>query len=96
MSGEQGSLVVMTMMTISDNMIIPLSERGFNYGCSINHSPSVRGHLRPLDYDFGLAYFLRLGLLDNVGANMGEGGNTSNFYSFQLPSGKSKGAIKWH
>lgn len=82
-------------MTRSDNMVIPLL-RGFNYGCSINHSPSVRGHLRPLDYRFGSSNFLRLGLLDYVGADMGAGGNTSNLCGFQLPYGKSKGAIKWH
>jgi hypothetical protein len=77
-------------------MVIPLSQRGFNYGCSINHSPSVRGHLRPLDYYFGSSDFMRPWLLGYVGADMGAGGNTSNLRGFQLPYGKSKGAIKWH
>jgi hypothetical protein len=82
------------MMTIRDNMIIPTLERK-HHGCSKRYSPSVRGHLRPIDYRFGSLNIMWPWLLDDVGAAMGEGSNTSNLRVFRVSSSQFKGENKW-
>jgi hypothetical protein len=76
-------------MKRSDNMVIP--TLGGNYGSSSNHSPSVRGHLRPLDYHHSSADFVWPDVLHAVGGRMGEGDNTSNLCDIRLSYGRHKG-----
>jgi hypothetical protein len=83
----------MRMTRIRDNMIIPLLK-GVPYGCCIRHSPSVRGHLRPIDYRSGFTNFMWPWLLDDVGATVGEGSNTSNLRVFRVSSSSFKGETK--
>jgi hypothetical protein len=87
-------LWVMMMTKIRDNMIIPILERK-HHGCCVRHSPSVRGHLRPIDFYSGSTYFMWPMLLDNVGARVGESSNTSNLRGFRVSSGSFKGETKW-
>jgi hypothetical protein len=75
------------MMKRSDNMVIP-TLRGYNYGSSSNHSYSVRGHLRPLNYHSGLVDIMRPDLLHTVGGGMGASDNTSNLCNFRLSYGR--------
>jgi hypothetical protein len=76
-------------MKRSDNMVIP--TLGGNYGIYTNHSFSVRGHLRPLDYDSGAIEFMRPDMLHAVGRGLGASGNTSNLCNFRLSYGRHKG-----
>jgi hypothetical protein len=92
-SGVQ-ALWAMMMTKIRDNMIIPILERK-HHGCCIRHSPSVRGHLRPIDYRSGALNVMWPRLLDDVGAAMGESSNTSNLRVFRVSSGSFKGETKW-
>ena len=80
-------------MKRSDNMVIP-TLRGYNRGSSSNHSYSVRGHLRPLNYHSGLVDIMWPDLLHTVGRWMGESVNTSNLCSFRLSYGKHQGEKK--
>ena len=74
-------------------MITSLYKRD-RYGCNDNYSPSFGGHLRAADNRAGAADLVRSGLLDDVGAELGAGGNTSNLCNFQLPYGTNKGEKK--
>ena len=80
---EQGYLVTMTRR--HDNMVIPLLEKE-NHGANRNHSPSVKGHLRPLNGDFGFSINLQPSVLDNVRTNSGKTRNYGVFLPFQLSS----------
>jgi hypothetical protein len=71
-------------------MVIP-TLRGYNRGISTNHSPSVRGHLRPLDYHHSSIEFVWPDMLHIVGRRLGASGDTSNLCSFRLSYGKHKG-----
>ena len=81
-------------MTMRDNMIIPLLERK-HHGCNFSHSPSVRGHLRPIGHRSGSIDFMWPRLLDDVGAAVGESSNTSNLRVFRVSSSSFKGETKW-
>ena len=83
----------MMMMGIHDNMITSLSK-GVLHGCNRNHSPSVRGHLRPLDYHHSLANFMWPDVLHPVGGKLGEGGDTSNLCGFRLRYRNCQGETK--
>ena len=76
-------------MKRSDNMVI--SKLGGNYGSNSNHSYSVRGHLRPLNYHCGSAEFVRPNVLHAVGGGLGASGNTSNLCNFRLSYGNREG-----
>jgi len=74
-------------MMMRDNMIMSLSK-GVLHGCCVRHSPSVRGHLRPLNNRSGSLNIMWPRLLDDVGATVGEGRNTSNLRIFRVSSGQ--------
>jgi len=57
---------------------------------SQNYSSSIRGHLRPANYDYDFTYVVWPGLLDNVGPEVGEGRNSSDFCNFQLSCHQDK------
>jgi len=80
-------------MKRSDNMVIP-TLRGYNHGSSSNHSSSVRGHLRPLNYHTGLVDFMWPDMLHLVGRRLGACDNTSNLCNFRLSYGKHQGETK--
>jgi len=63
---------------------------GDNYGSSRNFTPSIRGHYRPFDYDFGSNSLKRDVRLDNVESHVGKSGNSSNICSIQLPYSECK------
>jgi len=71
-------------------MIIHLLE-GESYGRNRNHSSSVRGHLKPLNYHTCSAHLMWTGLLGDVGARVGEGDNTCNLCHIQSPNGENQG-----
>ena len=64
-------------------MVIPLLDRE-NHGSNRNHSSSVRGHLRPLDGDFGFSVSVQPSVLDHVRTNSGKTRNYGVFLPFQL------------
>ena len=74
-------------------MVIP-TLRGYNRGISTNHSPSVRGHLRPLDYHHSSAEFVWPDMLHIMGGGMGEGINTSNLRGFRVSYRQYQGETK--
>ena len=92
MSGVLVCLVLMKMRKRSDNMLIPLG--GYKHGRYFSNPHCIANHLRPLDYDFGSADIVRTWVLDDVGANVGEGRNTSNFQRFRLSSSTQQRGIK--
>ena len=65
--------------------------KGDIYGCNILGSPSVRGHLRPIDNDFGVVNVFRTCLLDDGLAGMEQNSGITNICSVQLPSIKHEG-----
>jgi hypothetical protein len=75
-------------------MVIPLLDRE-NHGSNRNHSSSVRGHLRPLNYHSCSAHLFWSGLLGNVGAKVGESDNSCNLCNIQLSAGEDKGEKTW-
>jgi len=83
------------MMMISDTMN-PLTFKEGTYGriYSEDYSPSVRGHIRSLDYYSDATYGLRPSLLGDVRAGVGASGNASNFHNFRLRSRTSEGETK--
>ena len=85
---------LVTMTRIHDNMVIPLLDRE-NHGSNRNHSSSVRGHLRPLNYHTCSAHILWSGLLGNVGTNVGESDNSCNLCNIQLSVSEDKGEKTW-
>ena len=54
------------------------------YGCNRSHSPSIKGHLRPLNYDTNHHSQQRDVRLDHVRSSMGEGSNSSHICDIQL------------
>ena len=62
-----------------------LTFTGINHGCNHSYSPSVKNHLRPLDYDTGSHSVQRHVRLDNVESHVGKGDNTSHIRSILLP-----------
>jgi len=62
-----------------------LTLSGINHGCNSSHSPSVKNHLRPLDYDTGSRSLIRNVRMDNVESHVGTGDNTSHIRSILLP-----------
>jgi len=64
---------------------------GNYHGCNIYHSPSVRGHLRPLDNNRGSAYIVWPWVLDDVGNGLGESNDTSNLCDIRVSSRNRKG-----
>jgi hypothetical protein len=77
-------------MKRSDNMVIS-TLRGYNRGINPNHSSSVRGHLRPLNYHSSSAEFMWPDMLHIVGGRVGASGDTSNLCDFRLSYGRHKG-----
>ena len=63
---------------------------GDRYGSSCIGTPSVRGHYRPFDYDFGVNSIKHYVRLDNVESHVGTSNNTSNICSFLLPCSQDK------
>ena len=68
-----------------------VSKKGDTYGTDYSHSPSVRGHYRPINNDTGVSYVLRPGVLYDVGRGLGSSRYLSDIRRFQLPSSKHKG-----
>ena len=62
------------------------NHSGDNYGSSRITTPSVKGHLRPLDGDFGVSVSVQPSVLDNVRTNSGKTRNYGVFLPFQLSS----------
>ena len=70
--------------------MLGLNFNGDNYGSSSLGTPSIRGHYRPFDNDFGFNSIKRDVRLDNVESHVGESGNSSNICSIQLPYSQCK------
>jgi len=62
-----------------------LTLTGINHGCNSTYSPSIKNHLRPLDYNIGAHRIKRHVRVDNVESHVGEGNNTSHIRSILLP-----------
>ena len=62
------------------------NHSGDNYGSSRINTPSIKGHLRPLDGDFGFSFNLQPSVLDHVRTNSGKTRNYGVFLPFQLSS----------
>ena len=62
------------------------NHSGDNYGSSRINTPSIKGHLRPLDGDFGFSTIIQPSVLDNVRTNSGKTRNYGVFLPFQLSS----------
>ena len=62
------------------------NHSGDNYGSSRITTPSIKGHLRPLDGDFGVSVSVQPSVLDNVRTNSGKTMNYGVFLPFQLSS----------
>ena len=60
------------------------NHSGDNYGSSRINTPSIKGHLRPLDGDFGFSTIVQPSVLDNVRTNSGKTRNYGVFLPFQL------------
>jgi hypothetical protein len=78
-------------MTRSD-MMITFQQRGIQNGFNSIDSPSVRGHLRPIDHNLSSHDELRSGLLHNVGGGLDKGIHPWYIRSVQLFSSYTKGA----
>ncbi|UOF81595.1 hypothetical protein [Bacteriophage sp.] len=61
------------------------------HGCNSFSTSSVRGHLRPANYDSGVEYVFRAGMLDHVGVVLGKSDNSSHIRSIQLSCNTYKG-----
>ena len=58
------------------------------HGCNYSHSPSVKGHIRPLDNHTrsnSVSHHVRV---DNVESDVGKSDNSSYILDFLLPSSK--------
>ena len=62
-----------------------LTFTGINHGCNHSYSPSVKNHLRPLDYNSGSHSLKRHVRLDNVESHVGKSDDTSHIRSILLP-----------
>jgi len=68
--------------------MLGLTFKGDNYGSSSLGTPSVRGHHRPFDNDFGFSSSKHYVRLDNVESHVGTSNNTSHIRSILLPYSK--------
>lgn len=64
--------------------------KGDTYGSSCIGTPSIRGHYRPLNHNFGVDFVKHHVRLDDVGAIVGTGIDTSDIRDFCLCSGESE------
>ena len=64
--------------------------KGDTHGSHRIGTPSIGGHLRPLDYDSGAPDLSRIGVLDNVGPDVAACVDTSDLCDFCLCSGESE------
>ena len=78
---------------ISDDMIIPLNNRGFNHGrTSFEGSTAGPGnHFRPANHNSGTAEFWGPCLVGDVGASMGKSCDSSHLCDFRLSCSAHKG-----
>ena len=65
-------------------------SKGDNYGSSSLGTPSIGGHYRPINHDFGAGSIEHYVRLDNVESHVGKSGDTSNICSIQLPYSQCK------
>lgn len=66
-------------------------DKGVNHGISFSTSPSVRGHLRPIDNDFGAVNELRSGLLHDVGRGLDKSSDIEYIRNVFVPRGDEQG-----
>ena len=78
------------MMKTSDKMITPKLE-GKHYGCNIYHSPSARGHLRPLDNNRRTTDIVWPWVLDDVWHGMGKSDKSGDLCDIRVSSRNRKG-----
>ena len=64
--------------------MLGLTFKGIKHGSSSLGTPSIGGHYRPIDYDFGASSIKHYVWLDNVESDVGESGDTSHIRSIQL------------
>ena len=64
--------------------------KGDIHGRSCIGTPSVGGHHRPLNYDFGADFVEHHVRLDDVGTNVGKGIDTGDIHNFCLCSSQSE------
>jgi hypothetical protein len=83
----------MMTMKISDDMIIPVINRGFNHGrTNLKGSQfSSENHFRPANHHTGIAEFWGPCLVGDVGARMGESCDSSHLCNFRLLCSAHKG-----
>ena len=58
------------------------------HGCNYSHSPSVKGHIRPLDSHTHARSVINHVRVDNVESNVGKSDYSSYICDFLLPSSK--------
>lgn len=63
---------------------------GDKYGRNSSRYYCAQSHLRPLDYNFGIAGFQCNVWLDNVESSVGTGIDISDIRNIQLPFGKNE------
>ena len=61
-----------------------LTFKGIKYGSSSLGTPSIGGHYRPFNNDFGVNSIKHYVRMDNVESHVGASGNTSNICRIQL------------
>lgn len=93
MNTEADSSQMMKTIQISDDMIIPLNNRGFNHGCtSFEGGKNWSGrHFRPSNHDTGAVEFGGSCLLGNVGTRMGKSCGTGNLCAVRVSCSANKG-----
>ena len=91
-STGQGFLTMLMRMSkrIHDNIITFL--KGVNHGFGFFASPSVRGHLRPIDNDIGVVDELRPSVLRTVGGGLDKSGDIQYIHHVHLSGGDKQGA----
>jgi len=71
--------------------MLGLTFKGIKHGSSSIGTPSIRGHYRPLNNDFGINSSKHYVRLDNVESDVGESGDTSHIRSIQLSGSNQQG-----
>ena len=61
-----------------------LTFKGIKHGSSSLGTPSIGGHYRPFNNDFGVNSIKHYVRMDNVESDVGESGDTSHIRSIQL------------
>ena len=61
-----------------------LTFKGINYGSSSLGTPSIGGHYRPFNNDFGVNSIKHYVRMDNVESYVGASGDTSHICNIQL------------